>query len=448
MENDLKTVDPVITKAASPGVAAHIQRTTIRLEEYVPYHPTRESDPYYKFFNAARNRMEKLGLLKCRVCGTADNIEVHHSECEFSMAEGVDVSKFSALHPDLNIKSDNDFQLFVEGEHNLTPLCQTGDTPVIMADGSQKSISEIVIGDEVIGHDLQPHLVTATGNRHVSEWINIIRGYGVTDEHPFFISGSWSRAESLTDGVLMLEMGRLRSKQEQVSNHVIGLNFIEMMDSFLGGKPSTKMLLHDISMLHKPLAFATSPDIPTSVAALRSSDASYSLRLRSRDRIKGGQAAGIGTNNLMPILPSNERLIANRAHTLLGMNKLINALARAFAGLAASGIPVCDGCRSKELPFADSTDTLGESNSLPFKARWAPSGKISRIFHNGLVYHIGVSGSHSYFGAGVAVHNCREHHIGMHGIHTIPYPLWQLIGVWKEAYPDGPVKAIQGSDKV
>jgi hypothetical protein len=116
----------VLAKAAQPGIPAHIQRTTIRIEEMVPYHPTRTDDPYYHIFNQQRNRMKKLGLLICAVCGAKDGekeIEVHHTEVEFSMSEGIDVAKFAALHPDLNITDDATFQAFVEGEHNLTPLC-------------------------------------------------------------------------------------------------------------------------------------------------------------------------------------------------------------------------------------------------------------------------------------------------------------------------------------
>ena len=58
------------------GVATHDQTTTIHIVEHVPYHPTREDDPYYHLFNEARNRMKKLGLLKCWVCGCESNIEV------------------------------------------------------------------------------------------------------------------------------------------------------------------------------------------------------------------------------------------------------------------------------------------------------------------------------------------------------------------------------------
>jgi hypothetical protein len=115
---------PTIVKAAAPGVAAHIQHTTIHIEQYVPYHPQRTDDPYYHLFNQARDRLNRMGLLKCQVCGTDQQIELHHNEIEFSMAAGVDIAKFEALHPDLNIKDDATFQQFVESDHNLTPLCR------------------------------------------------------------------------------------------------------------------------------------------------------------------------------------------------------------------------------------------------------------------------------------------------------------------------------------
>ena len=120
--------EPTVITPAKPGVPAHIQHTTLRLEEYVPYHPTREDDPYYHLFNQVRNRLKRQGLLKCGVCGTMENIELHHNEVEFSMAAGVDVSKFADLHPDIHIENDDDFARFVESEHNLSPYCRKHHT--------------------------------------------------------------------------------------------------------------------------------------------------------------------------------------------------------------------------------------------------------------------------------------------------------------------------------
>lgn len=137
MSDTATTVDMTI----STGTAAHYQTRTVHIRQYVPHHPTRTDDPYYAIFDSYKRRVKKLGLLKCAVCGEVDTpakpTELHHTKCEFSMSLGVDVSKFEALHPDLHIASDDDFQKFVEGEGNLTPLCKkhhTGDEGIHVLD--------------------------------------------------------------------------------------------------------------------------------------------------------------------------------------------------------------------------------------------------------------------------------------------------------------------------
>ncbi len=105
-------------------VAAHEQRTTLHLVYCFPAHEPRADDPHYALFNAARERLKRQGLLICQACGTDQGIELHHSACEFALANGVDVAKFAHRYPDLLTgTTDADFQAFVEGPKNLTPLC-------------------------------------------------------------------------------------------------------------------------------------------------------------------------------------------------------------------------------------------------------------------------------------------------------------------------------------
>lgn len=110
---------------------AHIEHRTIHLIYYFPDHTPRRGDKHYKLFTQARNRMKKLGLLKCYVCGTTDNIELHHSTVEFALQNGVDIEKFKHLFPDLHIESDEDFATFVESsDQNLTALCHDHHTGI------------------------------------------------------------------------------------------------------------------------------------------------------------------------------------------------------------------------------------------------------------------------------------------------------------------------------
>jgi len=139
-ENVTVTVD-VTAVPGTEATTAHFQTRTVHIRQYVPYHPTRVDDPYYRLFDQARARMKRLGLLKCAVAGCTapeSEIEAHHTLCEFSMSNGVDIAKFEALHPDLHVESDDDFQRFVEGQGNLTPYCKlhhTGDLGVHVLDG-------------------------------------------------------------------------------------------------------------------------------------------------------------------------------------------------------------------------------------------------------------------------------------------------------------------------
>ena len=104
-------------------VNSHTQSETDRLVFYYPDHEPREDDPHYSLFNATRARLVKLGSLKCWRCGATEKIELHHSEIEFSLQNGVDPAKFEAAHPEFRITSDDEFQAWVEGEGNLLPLC-------------------------------------------------------------------------------------------------------------------------------------------------------------------------------------------------------------------------------------------------------------------------------------------------------------------------------------
>lgn len=102
---------------------AHTQCQTVHIVEFYPEHEPREDDPHYHLFNAARKRLCALGKLICWRCGSTENIQLHHSVIEFSLANGVDLSLFEADYPEFHITSDEEFLAFVESEGNLLPLC-------------------------------------------------------------------------------------------------------------------------------------------------------------------------------------------------------------------------------------------------------------------------------------------------------------------------------------
>lgn len=147
--------------------SAHFQtqilHETLRL--WFPQHEPRSSDPHYPLFSAAKRRLKKLDV-PCWRCGVhyadlnskpgqagtesnplgAHQLEAHHFDIEFSLANGIDVDRwwdasedakrqwwdhtysnldgFLKAHPELNPDHHDDvFNAYVESEGNLMQLC-------------------------------------------------------------------------------------------------------------------------------------------------------------------------------------------------------------------------------------------------------------------------------------------------------------------------------------
>ena len=106
-------------------VAAHEQKQTIHITEYYPSHLPRSNDPHYHLFNQSKERLKKMGKYVCWVnnkdCG--GQLELHHNLVEYSLANGVDIKKFSEAFPELHIENDEDFLQAIESEGGLLVLC-------------------------------------------------------------------------------------------------------------------------------------------------------------------------------------------------------------------------------------------------------------------------------------------------------------------------------------
>ena len=105
-------------------VAPHDQGGSARWIAHVPAHEPREGDPHYRLFHAAKERMRRLGLLKCAIpnCTFPGPIELHHTHVEFSLAAGVDL-ELAAKAFGHHFESDDDFAEWVESPGNLEALC-------------------------------------------------------------------------------------------------------------------------------------------------------------------------------------------------------------------------------------------------------------------------------------------------------------------------------------
>ena len=106
------------------NILAHQENRTVRFIERWPTHEPRMNDPNYKYFHEARERMEKLGLLKCVVDSDYHfgEIQLHHSKLEFAHINDADINKFNELYG-LHL-NDAQFQVFIESEGNLEALCE------------------------------------------------------------------------------------------------------------------------------------------------------------------------------------------------------------------------------------------------------------------------------------------------------------------------------------
>lgn len=107
----------------APETPAHDSSVTVKFIERYPAHEPREKDPHYKYFHQAHDRMKKAGLLKCNVFSKAHygQIELHHDKVEFAHINDIDEAKFNELYG-LHL-DDEQFQIYVESEGNLEPLC-------------------------------------------------------------------------------------------------------------------------------------------------------------------------------------------------------------------------------------------------------------------------------------------------------------------------------------
>lgn len=101
--------------------AAHDQTQTISGIIHYPEHGARAEDPNFAEFEAAKKRLKDAGKYVCVVCGTDQQIELHHGKCEYSLMNAVDVVKFDAEYG-LTL-TDADFAAFVDSPGNLEPLC-------------------------------------------------------------------------------------------------------------------------------------------------------------------------------------------------------------------------------------------------------------------------------------------------------------------------------------
>ncbi len=110
--------------------------------------------------------------------------------------------------------------------------CFTGETPVLMGDGSSKNIRDVRIGDRILtfvseqDHTRVPAIVQGISWHRVDGYLLVNGNLQVTPEHRMFINGTWQTAGVLKKGDMLLDAD---GKSEMVSS----VEYVERGNTFV-----------------------------------------------------------------------------------------------------------------------------------------------------------------------------------------------------------------------
>jgi 5-methylcytosine-specific restriction endonuclease McrA len=116
-------VTQTVTETVTTVTKAHDQRESVTFIAHYPEHIIRADDPFAAVFEAARHHAIAVLDTPCWRCGSKDHRELHHM-LEWSLANGIDIDRFSADHPDWNITDEETFKSRLDAESNLLVLCE------------------------------------------------------------------------------------------------------------------------------------------------------------------------------------------------------------------------------------------------------------------------------------------------------------------------------------
>ncbi len=102
---------------------AHAQRQRVTFIAHFPAHEPRDDDPYASVFRAARHKAINELDTPCWRCGSKERRELHHM-LEWSLADGIDVERFIADHPEFDVTDEESFKRWLDSEGNLLVLCE------------------------------------------------------------------------------------------------------------------------------------------------------------------------------------------------------------------------------------------------------------------------------------------------------------------------------------
>lgn len=101
-------------------IPAHWAVNTIRFKTWFPEHERRVESPE---FAQTRKQLLEVENRGCWICGTRDQLEIHHCHIEWSLKNAVDWNKFIIAYPDFGVKYKS-LDNFVDSMDNALVLCQ------------------------------------------------------------------------------------------------------------------------------------------------------------------------------------------------------------------------------------------------------------------------------------------------------------------------------------
>ena len=115
--------------AVVSGFARHEQKQTLKVDVYIPDHPDRTESP---IFSATRRKLiEKNPDACCYICGSKDQLELHHQHVEWCDSNAVNWAEVSKLEPYFpwNAFDPSKPETFIDSEFNAKlVLCKKHHT--------------------------------------------------------------------------------------------------------------------------------------------------------------------------------------------------------------------------------------------------------------------------------------------------------------------------------
>ena len=88
------------------------------------YYPDDGERTESSLFRRTKRKLVKVQKLPCWICGTHEQLEVHHFHIQWALANCVDWDLMRELHPDFDWSTFTKPEDFVDSEYNMMVLCR------------------------------------------------------------------------------------------------------------------------------------------------------------------------------------------------------------------------------------------------------------------------------------------------------------------------------------